>query len=182
MTLTLRNLHPSRTAFPSVSLELEPSGPSVAVAPGPNTGQALPALPASQPEGLNFVASGIRKGRTSALIPGAEETIVWSLVPLECGDAVKLPNLRVVDKRKSEDSRKSHGGLGAQDQGAGAVHHEAGAADSGLPPGAGAGDLGDEVRVIDVRWDKRNEAGAYLDGSEDLGVNDKRFTICVSPP
>lgn len=194
MTLTLRNLHPSRTAYPSVVLDLEStSGPSNSAVSGSNPGQALnqnlPTPSVNNTEGLNFVASGIRKGRLSALIPGAEETIMWSLVPLECGEAVKLPKLRVVDRRKSVESgngisgtSSDHGAVGHHEAGNGSNNNPTNPNDSNLAlAGVGAGDLGDDVRVIDVRWDQRNGTGTYLDASDEPGGNDRWFTICVTP-
>lgn len=47
-----------------------------------------------------FVVAGLRNGRIPLLLPGAEEVVLWKLVPIECGH-VRLPRIRVVDRRKS---------------------------------------------------------------------------------
>ncbi len=46
-----------------------------------------------------FVVAGLRSGRLPILLPGAEEKILWNLIPVECG-YIKLPKIKVVDHRK----------------------------------------------------------------------------------
>ncbi|PBK82765.1 hypothetical protein ARMGADRAFT_684202 [Armillaria gallica] len=74
LILTIRNNHPTRSASCTVHVEPDPSD--------------------------GFVVAGLRSGRLPILLPGAEEKILWNLIPVECG-YVKLPKIRVVDHRKS---------------------------------------------------------------------------------
>ena len=112
MTLTIRNNHPSRSANVTVHLDLESL------------------------EG--FVVSGIRNGRVPVLLPGSEETLVWQMIPLECG-YVKLPRIKVIDRRSA---------IPASAEG---------------PPGTD-GSIGELVKVIDHRHDFRSahETGVTL--------------------
>lgn len=72
MTLSIRNYHPTRSANITVHLE---------------------------PDSLDsFVVSGMRTGRVPVLPPGAEEKLIWRMIPLECG-CVKLPRIKVIDRR-----------------------------------------------------------------------------------
>ncbi|KAK0494835.1 Gryzun, putative trafficking through golgi-domain-containing protein [Armillaria luteobubalina] len=73
LTLTIRNNHPTRSASCTVHVEPEPSD--------------------------GFIVAGLRSGRLPILLPGAEEKILWNLIPVECG-YVKLPTIRVIDHRK----------------------------------------------------------------------------------
>ncbi|EJD08009.1 uncharacterized protein FOMMEDRAFT_138064 [Fomitiporia mediterranea MF3/22] len=146
LELIIRNHHPTRSACPILSLELEPSE--------------------------SFVAAGIRNGKLPTLIPGAEEKIIWQLIPLECGPAVPLPKIKVTDRRRTVEVPES----GAE-----------------RPPQQELPSAGDEIRIVDVKWDRRISDGSYIptDGTEQpadgLGVtraqnsSDKRFTIIVSP-
>ncbi|KAH9915858.1 Gryzun, putative trafficking through golgi-domain-containing protein [Fomitopsis serialis] len=45
-----------------------------------------------------FVLAGLRNGRLPILLPGAEETVLWKLVPVECG-FVRIPRMKVSDRR-----------------------------------------------------------------------------------
>lgn len=114
LELIIRNLHPNRTATPSIVLELEPTD--------------------------SFVVAGLRSGRLPTLLPGAETRLVWQLIPLECGPAVALPKIRVVDKRNF-----------------------AAAGDGTAGPSVDPEADGEEVRIVDVRWDVR-----WSDGTEAL--------------
>ncbi|PPQ63022.1 hypothetical protein CVT24_005968 [Panaeolus cyanescens] len=85
ITLTLRNMHPSRSANVTIHLE---------------------------PESLDgsWVVSGVRSGRVPLLLPrGGEEKVIWKIVPIECG-WIKPPRVRVVDRRKPV----GQGGVGSQ--------------------------------------------------------------------
>ncbi|KAL5512612.1 hypothetical protein ACEPAG_3265 [Sanghuangporus baumii] len=147
LELSIRNRHPTRSACPMVSLELEPTE--------------------------SFVAAGIRNGRLATLIPGAEEKVVWQLIPLECGPAVPLPKIKVTDRRRTAEGPE--GGTGGAPQ---------------QPEGFAAGD---EIQVVDVRWDRRRSDGSciFSDVTETQGpkgegpgaspITDRRFTILVSP-
>lgn len=74
MTLRIRNYHPTRSANITVHLE---------------------------PDSLDsFVVSGMRTGRVPVLLPGAEEKLIWRMIPLECG-YVKLPRIKVIDRRRA---------------------------------------------------------------------------------
>jgi hypothetical protein len=85
-----------------------------------------------------FILSGVRSGRVPVLLPGAEWELRWTLIPLECG-YVRLPQIRVIDRRKPF--------VAAGDQSAPMGHNP----ELDLP--------GDEVRVVDVRWDGRDAEG-----------------------
>ncbi|KAI5120282.1 hypothetical protein M0805_005339 [Coniferiporia weirii] len=141
LELVVLNHHPTRTACPAVSLDLEPSE--------------------------SFVVAGIRNGRLPTLIPGAEERVIWRLIPLECGPAVLLPKIRVMDRRRLVEAAESS---------------------AGVPQGDTVPD--DEVPVIDVRWDRRGSDGSdALRNSQDIpegggprkSNTDLRFTVVVSP-
>ncbi|KAI0061971.1 hypothetical protein BV25DRAFT_1805032 [Artomyces pyxidatus] len=101
--LIIRNHHPTRTA--SVTVQLEPDAADA------------------------FLVAGLRSGRVPALLPGTEEELVWTLIPVVCG-FVRVPRIKVVDRRRS-----------------------AAPPPDGSPPVAE--DEGVEVRVIDVRRDER---------------------------
>ena len=45
-----------------------------------------------------FIVAGLRNGRLPILLPGGEETVLWKLVPVECG-FVRVPRIRVSDRR-----------------------------------------------------------------------------------
>lgn len=75
-SLTVRNHHPTRTA--TVSVHLEPDATTDA-----------------------FLVAGLRSGRLPILMPGAEEKLTWTFIPIECG-FVRIPRLHVTDKRQSE--------------------------------------------------------------------------------
>ena len=148
LELSIRNRHPTRSACPMVTLELEPT------------------------EG--FVAAGIRMGKLPTLIPGAEEKIAWQLIPLECGPAVPLPKIKIVDRRRAAEVPE-------------------GATDSASQQPEGLA-TGDEIQVVDVRWDRRRSDGSsvfsdVMDAQElsEEGIprntlsSDRRFTVVVSP-
>lgn len=132
LELLIRNQHPTRTVFPKVHLELSASE--------------------------SFVVAGIRSGRLAALIPGAEDKIVWQLIPLECGPAVPLPLIKLTDSRRTQEIADSQ----AMD----------------VPLEASA----DVIRIIPLHLDKRLEDGS--DTTLPLGadkVTGDRFRIAVSP-
>jgi hypothetical protein len=72
MSLNIRNLHPSRSA--NITVQLEPDLSD------------------------SFVISGLRSGRVPILLPGAEERLIWQLIPVECG-YVRVPKIKVMDRR-----------------------------------------------------------------------------------
>ncbi|KAL0955838.1 hypothetical protein HGRIS_002040 [Hohenbuehelia grisea] len=110
LTLTIRNHHPTRSAAIVVQLEPDPSD--------------------------SFVVAGPRSARLPILLPGAEERISWRILPIECG-YVKIPRIRVVDRRKAIASAQGLGGANAE------VETE-----------------GEAVRIVDVRLERRFEATA----------------------
>lgn len=90
------------------------------------------------------------------LLPrGGEEKIVWKVVPIDCG-WVKIPRVRVVDRRKAV----GQGAAGASGQGGAAAGAQA------------TSESGDIVKVVDVRYDVRREAdgGAFVDGNPGVGT------------
>ena len=101
--LTVRNHHPTRTACISVLLESDASD--------------------------SFLIAGLRNGRVPALLPGAEERLLLTLIPIECG-FVKIPGIKVFDKRKAESV--------SPDVPSQSVEHE-----------------GELVPTIDIRYEKR---------------------------
>lgn len=117
LTLTIHNAHPTLSA--SIAITLEPVDPI--------TGES------------SFVVSGLRSGRIPTLLPGGQEVLVWKVIPLECGH-VKLPKIRVVNRRRMIASER---GLGGE--------------------GAGVETEGEEVRVIDVRVEGKVESGDASD-------------------
>ena len=89
-----------------------------------------------EPDSLDgFVVAGVRNGRVPVLLPGAEEVLVWQMVPIECG-YLKLPRVKVVDRRKAAPT--------------------AGEATPDAPP------HGEIIKVVDLRRDARlaNSEGA----------------------
>ncbi|KAF8633400.1 hypothetical protein AX17_004571 [Amanita inopinata Kibby_2008] len=100
MVLRIRNYHRTRSANITVHLETDAQD--------------------------SFVVAGLRNGRVPVLFPGAEEKVIWQLIPIECG-YVKIPRLRVVDRRRT-------------------LPHASG--------GEGQSE-GEIVRVVDVRVDQR---------------------------
>lgn len=100
LVLLVRNYHRSRSANITVHLETDAQD--------------------------GFVVAGLRNGRLPILLPGAEEKVVWQLVPLESG-YVKLPNIRVVDRRRTLPQ----------------------------PTGGETHSEGETVRVVDIRIDQR---------------------------
>lgn len=105
LTLTIRNRHSARSANITVQLEPDPSD--------------------------SFVVAGLRSGRVPILMPGAEEKLLWRLIPIECG-LVKVPRIKIMDKRKAIASAQGIRGPDAE------VEIE-----------------GDIVKVVDVRMDQR---------------------------
>ncbi|EPQ55211.1 hypothetical protein GLOTRDRAFT_41884 [Gloeophyllum trabeum ATCC 11539] len=106
LRLTVRNGQVSRSANITVQLEPEPSD--------------------------GFIVAGLRSGRLPILLPGAEETILWQLIPLECG-FVKIPNIKVIDRRKAAAGRNAVPGETDTE--------------------------GESVKVIDIRWEGRGTDG-----------------------
>lgn len=126
LQLVIRNSHPARSALPMVSIELDQSE--------------------------SFVIAGIRNAHLPLLVPGAEEKIVWHLIPLECGPAVPLPRIRVTDKRRGAENKD-----GAIVDGEAAV---------------------DDILVVDVRWDRRVSDSS---SAGEAGLGGRRFTMLISP-
>ncbi|KAA1470414.1 hypothetical protein DENSPDRAFT_849542 [Dentipellis sp. KUC8613] len=90
-----------------------------------------------------FFAAGLRSARVPLLLPGAEESVCWMLIPVECGWA-RVPKIRVVDRRRTAPD-----------------------AVEGKPSEEGV-----EMRIVDVRREGRDEkgedvgAGAGAEGEE----------------
>ena len=90
-----------------------------------------------------FVVAGLRHGRVPILLPDTEERLVWNLIPVECG-LVRVPRVKVVDRRSAV--QVPGGQPGAE--------------------GVSQASEGEEVRIVDVRW----EARKGLEGEEDEPV------------
>ncbi len=139
LEIVLRNLHQTRTACPSVLLDLDASD--------------------------GFVVAGLRSGQLPTLLPGAEAKVSWQLFPLECGPVVGLPKIRIVNRRKSPAMQ-----LGSMSE---------------MTSGDADGE-GEEVKIVDARWDGRwsdgNDVASSL-ASADQAENllSQRFTVSVSP-
>lgn len=146
LTLTIRNRHPTRTAEVYVQLEAAATSATDSTMGGQDPASATGPSSISNQVGTSFVIAGTRAGRVPLLLAGAEECLVWMLIPIECG-YVQLPRIRVVDRRKPpRGTAKTLGG--------------------GDVPGAGdeeggeEGDMegrksGKEVKVVDVRVEQR---------------------------
>ncbi|KAI0753080.1 Foie gras liver health family 1-domain-containing protein [Daedaleopsis nitida] len=119
LRLTVRNHHPTRSANVTVQLDVDAAD--------------------------GFVVAGLRHGRIPILLPGAEESVTWNLIAIECG-MVKVPSVKVLDRRSAVQIATNNGQQQGAGQGAGAE---------------GAQTEGDQVKVIDIRWDGR---GAHEDG------------------
>ena len=90
MQLTVRNRNTARSAIITVALD-----------PNPLDG---------------FVVAGLRSGRLPVILPDAEETITWNLIPIECG-LVKVPRVRIVDHRKAPPASDDVFGVSADTDG-----------------------------------------------------------------
>ncbi|KAF8963658.1 Gryzun, putative trafficking through golgi-domain-containing protein [Flammula alnicola] len=136
LALTIRNYHPTRSA--NVTVHLEPD--------------SLEA----------FVVSGIRNGRVPILLPGSEEKLVWRMIPIECG-YVKLPRIKVIDRRKAIPVSQS----------------------SGEPVVASDASAGDLVKVVDLRHDTRQDVSTRTDSESVHGDEVEQWegpgTILVLP-
>ncbi|KAI0943837.1 hypothetical protein AcV7_001818 [Taiwanofungus camphoratus] len=120
LRLTIRNRHPIRSA--NITVHLEPDNADA------------------------FVVAGLRSGRMPILLPGGEDSIVWKLIPVECG-FVKVPKIRVVDLRKAVD--------GAHSQ-------------SPLDLGTAVESEGDIVCIVDVRWEGKRQADDRQQGRSSI--------------
>jgi hypothetical protein len=89
--LTIRNHHPTRTA--NLTVQLEPDAADA------------------------FLVAGQRNARVPTLLPGAEVQLAWSLVPIECG-FVRIPKIRVTDKRKAGSTSPTEQPPATEDEGA----------------------------------------------------------------
>ncbi|KZT21090.1 hypothetical protein NEOLEDRAFT_1244812 [Neolentinus lepideus HHB14362 ss-1] len=125
LRLTVRNGQLSRSANVTVQLEPDPSD--------------------------GFIATGLRSGRLPILLPGAEETILWQLIPLECG-FVKLPIIKVMDMRK----------VTSRDQG------------ESKPDG-------EPVKVVDIRWESKSEDGSEDQARRSIDSSDSESDRPVVP-
>jgi hypothetical protein len=88
--LTIRNHHPARTA--NLTVQLEPDAAD------------------------SFLVAGQRSARVPMLLPGAEIQLAWSLVPIECG-FVRIPKIRVTDKRKTVSTSPTDQPPATEDEG-----------------------------------------------------------------
>jgi len=144
LTLTIRNRHPTRTAEVYVQLETASASSAVESTGQDPSASASTSGTAQTQVGTGFVVAGIRAGRVPLLLAGAEERLVWMLIPVECG-YVQLPKIRVVDRRRAtRGTAKALGGggvAGADDEREREVEVDA--------------EGGREVRVVDVRVEQR---------------------------
>jgi len=134
LTLTIRNYHPTRSANIVVQLD---------------------------PDSLDgFVVSGLRTGRVPVLLPGSEEKLIWNILPIECG-YVKVPKIKVVDKRKAISSSQGTS-----------------------EPGANTDTfVGDVIKVIDSRHEIRQD-DSHVEGGDAQSFVDEQGrlgTILVLP-
>jgi trafficking protein particle complex subunit 11 len=134
MTIVVRNNHPQRSADIAVQLESDMTD--------------------------GFVVVGLRAGRVPVLLPGVEERLTWSLIPLECG-YVRIPRIRVFDRRK--------------------VKQNAIPGDIPNPDTS----VGEPVKVVDLRRDRRHRVSIQGEEGEDTIDHDPGTefgTVLVLPP
>lgn len=131
MRLVIQNRHYSRTA--DLALQVEPSD--------------------------NFVISGMRSGRVPLLIAGAQEELLFNVIPLSCG-TLRLPTFILLDKRSATLANADPYGDGRP-----------------ASPAQNAPAEADLVRVPvrDARLDAHFESGA------DVYSTVERMTILVLP-
>ncbi|KAI0767041.1 Gryzun, putative trafficking through golgi-domain-containing protein [Fomes fomentarius] len=127
LRLTIRNRHPTRSANVTVQLDADMADA--------------------------FVVAGLRHGRIPILLPGAEESVTWNLIPVECG-LVKVPGVKVLDRRSAVQIAPGQPQPQPQTPGQG-VQGEAAQVE------------GEEVRIIDTRWEGRKER---VDGEPGVGT------------
>ena len=170
LELVITNRHPTRTACPSISVEPESSSSSS----GP-----------SQPATDSFVIAGMRAGRLPVLIPSAETRASWRLIPLETGTAVRLPNIKVRDLRTIVSAPQREREQAQVQQSEAPSDKDNGGTNAG--PGTVV-DVGDEIPIIDGRWDRRREDGSDAFALQHTFTNEGgakaksgQFTIIVSP-
>ena len=145
LRLTIRNLHPTRTA--TATVQLEPDATADA-----------------------FVVAGLRHGRVPILLPGQEESVTWNLIPVECG-LVKIPRVKVLDRRNAVQVAGAGAGVGQP--GGGGAQGTQGAVESQAE--------GEEVEVVDVRWDERPERVEDEEGNEVKVVKGRDGYVLVLP-
>ncbi|KAI9441462.1 Foie gras liver health family 1-domain-containing protein [Lactarius indigo] len=63
-----------------------------------------------------FLVAGQRNARVPTLLPSAEVQLAWSLVPIECG-FVRIPKIRVTDKRNAGSASPTEQPPGIEDEG-----------------------------------------------------------------
>jgi hypothetical protein len=112
MKLTIRNHHPSRTA--NIYVQLDPDASD------------------------GFVVSGLRSGIVPTLLPGTEHTLLWKLIPIECG-FVRVPKLKVIDRRQVATPQNPE--------------------NAAVETSAENESSGNAVKIVDTRWDGRDESG-----------------------
>ncbi|KAI0365604.1 hypothetical protein BV20DRAFT_1056347 [Pilatotrama ljubarskyi] len=122
-----------------------------------------------------FVVAGLRHGRMPVLLPGQEESVTWNLIAVECG-LVRVPRVKVLDRRSAVQvaGAQSAAGAGVAQQGVGV----------GVGGGVGATEgqtEGEEVEVVDVRWDGRLERVEDAEGREVQLVKGREAYVLVVP-
>jgi hypothetical protein len=94
-------------------------------------------------------------------MPGAEERVRWKLIPVECG-YVKVPGIKVVDRRKAITGTQGIGDVEGETEEAGSVV------------------------LVDVRWERReregDRQGSHTDPADSQGRNgDCMGSVLVLP-
>lgn len=82
-----------------------------------------------------FVVAGIKSGTIPLLLPGTEDSLTFTLIPLSAG-AVKLPTFKVNRAGKLDQTTTGRSSNGAT--------------------------LGDAVPIVDERWNETDEAGSNV--------------------
>lgn len=103
-----------------------------------------------------FVVAGLRHGRVPILLPGQEDYVTWNLIPVECG-LVRVPRVKVLDRRNAVQVAPSVGGAGEEQP------------------------EGEEVEIVDVRWDGRPERVEDEEGNEVRVVKGRDAFVLVLP-
>ncbi|KAI0776280.1 Gryzun, putative trafficking through golgi-domain-containing protein [Trametes elegans] len=103
-----------------------------------------------------FVVAGLRHGRVPILLPGQEDHVTWNLIPVECG-LVRVPRVKVLDRRNAVQIAPGVGGAGEEQP------------------------EGEEVEIVDVRWDGRPERVEDEEGNEVRVVKGRDAFVLVLP-
>lgn len=113
-----------------------------------------------EPDAMDaFVIAGLRHGRMPVLLPGQEDALTWNLIPVQCG-LVRVPRVKVLDRRSAVQLAGASAGSGAAE---------------------GEQAEGDDVEIVDVRWDGRPQRMLDEEGVEVQVVKGHDAYVLVVP-